>query len=52
MFTRALVAPFVWALSIGFVFIEPNSARFLFVLIFVIQAILFRRYKNKIAVVQ
>ena len=36
---RSMLAPLIWALSAVWVFIEPNSARVLFILIFLIQAI-------------
>jgi len=43
---RASIAPIIWALSIGWVFIEPYSARFLFLSIFVIQIFIDRKHKT------
>lgn len=36
---RSLCAPLIWGLSALWVLVEPTSARFLFILIFVVQAI-------------
>jgi uncharacterized membrane protein len=44
---RAIVAPAVWGLSAAWVFVEPYSARMLFLLIFVILAIVERRFDRK-----
>ena len=46
---RAFMAPLIWALSIAWIFVEPISARFLFILIFIIQGIMDRSFKKKIA---
>jgi uncharacterized membrane protein len=44
---RAIIAPIIWALSAIWVFVEPYSARFLFIFIFVIQTIGERRLDRK-----
>jgi uncharacterized membrane protein len=46
MVKRTLLPPIIWTLSMGWVFIEPFSARFLFFLIFIIQAYIDRSYKT------
>lgn len=48
---RNLIAPSIWALSAALEFLAPWPARFLFILIFVIQAIADRRFdlKEKLA---
>jgi uncharacterized membrane protein len=47
---RSLMAPAIWALSIVWVFIEPLSARFVFISIFVIQMFVDRKFRKKLAV--
>jgi uncharacterized membrane protein len=44
---RIIIAPIIWALSIPLEFVEPWSARFLFILIFVVQGISERRFDRK-----
>jgi len=46
---RSLMAPAIWALSIVWVFIEPLSARFVFISIFVIQMFVDRKFRKKSA---
>ncbi len=46
MTARALLPPIFWAISIGWIFIEPYSARFLFLLIFLFQYLIDNRYKK------
>ncbi len=44
---RALVAPAVWFVSIGVLFIAPITARFLFIIIFMILIIGERRFRRR-----
>lgn len=44
---RAMIAPAIWLLSGIWVFVEPHSARYLFILIFILQAIGERRLDRK-----
>ncbi len=46
---RAFMAPLIWAISIAWIFVEPISARFLFILIFIIQGFVDRSFKKRIA---
>ncbi len=45
--TRIIIAPIIWALSIPLEFVEPWTARFLFILIFIVQGISERRFDKK-----
>lgn len=45
--SRILIAPIIWGLSAILEFVAPWPARFLFVLIFVVQAITERRFDRK-----
>jgi uncharacterized membrane protein len=44
---RIIIAPTIWALSIPLEFMEPWTARFLFIMIFVVQGISERRFDRK-----
>ncbi len=44
---RIIIAPIIWALSVPLEFVEPWSARFLFILIFIVQAFSERRFDRK-----
>lgn len=44
---RAMANWIVWVITIIWVFIEPVSARFLFILLFIILAIVDKRYKKR-----
>jgi uncharacterized membrane protein len=46
---RALSAPIVWALSAAWVFVEPYSARLLFISIFIVQIFIDRRFKKRLS---
>jgi uncharacterized membrane protein len=45
--SRIIIAPIFWALSIPLEFVEPIAARFLFILIFVVEAIAQRRFEKR-----
>jgi uncharacterized membrane protein len=45
--TRILIAPIIWAISAALEFVAPWPARFLFILIFIVQAISERRFDRK-----
>jgi uncharacterized membrane protein len=45
--SRIGIPPIIWALSIPLEFVEPWAARFLFVLIFVVEGIAQRRFEKK-----
>ena len=48
LLVRGLIAPLVWAFSAAWVFVHPLSARFIFIMIFVIQIFVDRKYKKQI----